>query len=60
MAWLNKESEYKNMYELITGARVAYELWNRISGQRDLETYEVSRDATKYNILFRLNIDIKL
>ncbi len=28
------------MYETVTGARVAYELYQRLSGQRDLETYQ--------------------
>ncbi len=30
----------KELYETVTGTRVAYELYQRLSGQRDLDLYQ--------------------
>jgi hypothetical protein len=40
LAWLNKNEEGEELYKIITGARVAYELWSRISSQKDVDTYQ--------------------
>lgn len=38
--WLNKDDP--QFYKFITGLRVGYELYNRVSAERDIEMYQVS------------------
>jgi len=40
LVWLNKGEEGKDLYKMVTGARVGYEIYNRMSGQRDLEALQ--------------------
>jgi len=40
LAWLNNGDEGKDMMKLLTQGRVVYELYNRVSGQRQVEQYE--------------------
>ena len=39
--WINKGNDYKDLYETITHARIVYELYNRISGQSEIDMYQV-------------------
>jgi hypothetical protein len=38
--WLHKGDEYKELYKTVTGARVTYELYQRITANKDLETFQ--------------------
>ena len=40
LVWLKRGDEHKEIYQTITGARVAYELYQRFSSERDIETYQ--------------------
>jgi len=40
--WLHKGDEYKDLYEGVTGARIVYELYRRISASDNLELFQVS------------------
>jgi uncharacterized protein YpbB len=40
LVWMNNGDDGKELYQKITGARVAYEIYNRLSGQRDIDTYQ--------------------
>ncbi len=40
LVWLKKGDDHKQLYETVTGARVAYELYQRMSSERDIETYQ--------------------
>jgi len=39
--WLHKGDEYKDLYKGITGARIVYELYRRISASDNLELFQV-------------------
>ncbi len=41
LAWLHKGDDAKDIYEKMTGARVALEVYNRLSKKRDIEAFEV-------------------
>ena len=41
LVWLNKGDEHKDLLKTVTGARVAYELYNRVSREREIEKFEV-------------------
>lgn len=38
--WLNKGDEHKDLYQKVTGARVAYELYTRISANSSIEVFQ--------------------
>lgn len=38
--WLNKGDEHKQLYTTITGARVAYELYNRLTTRNDMDLFQ--------------------
>jgi len=40
--WLHKGDEYKDLYKGVTGARVMYELYRRISASDNVELFQVS------------------
>ncbi len=40
LLWLKKGDDHKQLYETVTGARVAYELYQRMTGEREIETYQ--------------------
>jgi len=37
--WVHKGDEHKNLYEQITGARIAYELYSRLTTNKDIDTF---------------------
>lgn len=39
--WLNKGDDYKKMLQNVTQARIVYELYNRISPEKQIELYQV-------------------
>jgi hypothetical protein len=36
--WLHKGDDYKQLYTTVTGARVTYELYSRLSDRQDIES----------------------
>jgi hypothetical protein len=38
--WLHKGDEHKDLYKTVTGARITYELYQRLSSTRDIETFQ--------------------
>ncbi|KAK2158108.1 hypothetical protein LSH36_177g04099 [Paralvinella palmiformis] len=38
--WLNKGDDYKKMLQNVTQARIVYELYNRISPEKQIELYQ--------------------
>ncbi|ELU10860.1 hypothetical protein CAPTEDRAFT_129670, partial [Capitella teleta] len=40
LLWLNKGEEHKDLYKFVTGARVTYEIYQRISSQSSLDAYQ--------------------
>ena len=40
LVWLKRGEEHKEMYRTITQARVAYELYQRLTSSNDIETYQ--------------------
>jgi len=38
--WLHKGDEYKELYKNVTGARVVYELYQRVTANTDIETFQ--------------------
>lgn len=38
--WLHKGDEYKDLYKGVTGARIVYELYQRISASDNLELFK--------------------
>lgn len=41
LIWLNKGDEHKDLYQKVTGARVAYELYTRLSANSSIEVFQV-------------------
>ena len=41
LAWLHKGDDAKSLYKTITGMRVGHELWTRLSGQDEVEAYQM-------------------
>ena len=39
--WLHKGDEGKSLYTAVTGARVTYELYNRLTARKDVELFQV-------------------
>ncbi|XP_078000786.1 uncharacterized protein LOC144453379 [Glandiceps talaboti] len=39
LAWLNKEESGEKFYKLVTTGRVMYEVWQRLSGEDQMEAY---------------------
>ncbi|XP_077864722.1 uncharacterized protein LOC100373007 [Saccoglossus kowalevskii] len=42
IGWLHKEEDGGKIYKAVTGGRVLYELWNRITGEDKLEVYRTA------------------
>lgn len=40
LIWLNRGDEHKELYRKVTGARVSYELYNRLSVKKDIEVFQ--------------------
>jgi len=40
LVWLHKGDEQKDLLKMVTGARVAHELYTRVSREREIEKYE--------------------
>jgi len=40
---LNRGDEHKELYRKVTGARVSYELYNRLSVKKDIEVFQVGK-----------------
>jgi len=41
MVWLNKGEEHKDLYKMVTGARVANELYTRLTADNNIDAYRV-------------------
>jgi hypothetical protein len=47
MLWLNKGEEHNELFKLVTGARVTYELYQRLSTQQTVDAYQVLVSLSK-------------
>ena len=52
LLWLHKGDEHKQLLKTVTGARVTYELYNRLSAQKDVDTFQVNLLMHYLNRLF--------